>query len=151
MPAVGMEAQNTAGPVPLAHPGAPEQPAPHVGRRRAFHPPLRPLPGYAFRMDVAVSFRVREAGTTLTRTVMVPPGTLLLEAARRLGLPLARACGGGGLCGRCGLAVLEGTEALSPESGAEAASRRRNRVPEGLRLACRTRALGAVTATAAYW
>lgn len=103
------------------------------------------------RMDVVVTFRCREAGRTVLRRVAVAPDTPLLEAARRAGLPLARACGGGGLCGRCGLEILEGAEGLSPEGAAEAAARRRNRAPEGLRLACQARAGAAVTATAAYW
>jgi uncharacterized 2Fe-2S/4Fe-4S cluster protein (DUF4445 family) len=100
---------------------------------------------------VVVSFRCREGGRPVTRQVRVAAGTPLLEAARCLGLPVARGCGGDGLCGRCGLEVLEGAAALSPESAEETRARRRNRGAEGLRLACRARAEGAVTATASYW
>ena len=101
--------------------------------------------------DVVVTFRCREAGRTVHRRVAVEAGTSLLEAARRAGLPMARGCGGDGLCGRCGLRVLEGADTLSPERADEVAARRRSRAPEGLRLACQARAARAVTVTAAYW
>lgn len=113
--------------------------------------PLAVRPRYPPGMDVVVSLRIREAGHEVTRRVAVAAGTPLLEAALQAGLPVARACGGEGLCGRCGLRILEGAGGLSPESAEEAEARRRNRVPEGLRLACRTRAHAAVTATATYW
>ena len=102
-------------------------------------------------MAVIVRFLCRERGSDVTREVAVAPGTPLLEAARRAGLPVARACGGEGLCGRCGLQILEGSGGLSPEQEDETRARRRNRVAEGLRLACCARALEPVTATAAYW
>lgn len=85
------------------------------------------------------------------RSLEVPVGTTLLEAARLAGLPLARACGGEGLCGRCGLRVLAGGEGLAPPSAAEQRAKQRNRVPAELRLACRLELCGAVEVTAAYW
>jgi ferredoxin len=85
------------------------------------------------------------------RTLRVPRGTLLVEAARRAGLPIASACGADGLCARCGVRVLAGAGALSPESEAERLRKRRNRVDPALRLACRAAILGDVEVTAAYW
>ena len=38
----------------------------------------------------------------------VPPGTLLLEAAGRLGVELESICGGRQTCGKCQIAVEEG-------------------------------------------
>jgi len=85
------------------------------------------------------------------RTVRVERGTTLLEAARRAGLPMASACGADGICARCGLRVIAGELALSPESEGEARQKRRNRIDPALRLACRAQALGDVEVTAGYW
>lgn len=98
-------------------------------------------------MDAWVSFVGRSAG----RGVRVPPGTSLGEAAARAGLPVASACGADGICGRCGLHVLAGGGALSPETEAEERVKRRNRVPAEQRLACRAAVLGDVVVSASYW
>lgn len=75
----------------------------------------------------------------------------LLEATRAAGLPIASACGENGACARCGLAVLEGAEALEPESERERRIKQRNRIDPALRLACRVRPRGDVTVRATYW
>jgi adenylate cyclase len=85
------------------------------------------------------------------RTVEVPRGTRLLEAVRRAGMPLARSCRGGGLCGRCGLRVLAGGEALPAPSPAEERAKARNRIPSELRLACQLELGGPLEVTASYW
>jgi ferredoxin len=85
------------------------------------------------------------------REVLVSAGTTLLEAARRGSLPIASACDAGGLCARCGLVVLAGAEGLSPETGAESEAKRRNRIDDAERLACRAQVHGPVVATARYW
>ena len=83
--------------------------------------------------------------------VRVPSGTTLLEAARRAGLPVASACGADGVCGRCGLQVLEGGESLAAESDGEARIKRDNRVDPALRLSCRTLLAADLVVTAPYW
>jgi ferredoxin len=85
------------------------------------------------------------------RALEVAPGTTLFEAARRAGLPLAGACGAGGLCARCGLRVLAGAAQLSPESEAEARAKLRNRIDPAWRLACQAEVRGPVEVAAAYW
>ena len=85
------------------------------------------------------------------RSVRVPLGTTLHAAVARAGLPLATACGAGALCGRCGVRVLEGAEALAPESAREAEAKRRNRVAPELRLACQVAASGDLELTTDYW
>jgi len=85
------------------------------------------------------------------RALRVAPGTTLLEAARRAGVPMASACGADGICARCGVRVLAGALALSPETEQEERQKRRNRIDPALRLACRARALGDVEVTAGYW
>jgi uncharacterized 2Fe-2S/4Fe-4S cluster protein (DUF4445 family) len=81
--------------------------------------------------------------------VRVAPGATLLDATRRAGLPVARACGGAGLCSRCCVRVLSGW--VSVESAGEAHAKRANRVDPELRLACLARLQGDVVVTAAYW
>jgi adenylate cyclase len=85
------------------------------------------------------------------RTLRVPRGTTLLEAARRAGLPIASACGADGLCARCGVRILAGAEGLPPESAAERDAKRRNRIEPELRLACRVAPQTDVEVTASYW
>ncbi len=83
------------------------------------------------------------------RSIAVPDGTTLLDAVVAAGFPIARACGAGGLCGRCGVRVLAGT--VDPESDEEAATKRRNRIDPAVRLACRAHVSGDVQLTASYW
>lgn len=85
------------------------------------------------------------------RTVRVVTGSSLLEAARRAGLPLASACGGEALCGRCGVQVLAGGRALPPEGEPETRAKRRNRAPASQRLACRVAVPCDLTVTTSYW
>ena len=98
-----------------------------------------------------VRFLRRCDGRTEELRLRVAAGTTLLDAARAAGLPVAQACGGDRLCGRCALVVLEGADALSAESPDEARAKARNRVAPEARLACEARVEGSVTATAAYW
>jgi len=85
------------------------------------------------------------------RELRVPAGSRLLDAVRQAGLPLARACGAVGLCGRCGLELLAGSETLPPAEPDERRARARNRVPETLRLACRVPVEGDLVVRAPYW
>jgi ferredoxin len=83
--------------------------------------------------------------------VEVPPGTTLLDAALKAGLPIARSCGADGVCAKCGLAIVRGSNGLSPEAADETRIKQRNRVDAELRLACRATIHGDVAATALYW
>ena len=81
----------------------------------------------------------------------VRPGTTLLEAARRSGLPMASACDADGICGRCGVRILAGADGLSNETANEIGVKQRNRIEPELRLACRAGVHGPVEVTASYW
>ena len=98
-----------------------------------------------------VRFLRRRDGAVQTLRQEVADGTTLLAAAQQAGLPVARACDSRTLCARCGLRIVEGGDALSRESAAEAEAKRRNRVPAELRLACACVVNGPVCATAPYW
>lgn len=82
------------------------------------------------------------------REIAVAPGTPLLEAVLRAGLPVARGCGAAGICARCGLHV-QGR--VAPEDAAETERKRANRIDPRLRLACRVRVETDLVVTAPYW
>jgi 2Fe-2S ferredoxin len=96
-------------------------------------------------MEIEVRFQPSGA------LLRVRAGTTLLEAARRAGLPMASSCGADGICGRCGVRVLAGADALSAEAANEIEVKRRNRIDPELRLACRAGVHGPVAVTASYW
>ncbi len=85
------------------------------------------------------------------QSIEVAVGTLLLDAVEQAGLPLARACGAEGLCGRCGVVLQEGGETVAAESPLEARAKERNRVSATMRLACRVRVPGDLVVTTTYW
>jgi uncharacterized 2Fe-2S/4Fe-4S cluster protein (DUF4445 family) len=73
-------------------------------------------------------------------TVWVEPGVTIAEVARLVGVLLAAPCAGRGICGGCGVRVLDGE--LQPPDEVEAQTL--SRAPQGVRLACRARVKGAV-------
>lgn len=85
------------------------------------------------------------------RSVEVPAGTSLFQAARRVGLGIGHACEAEGICGACGLRVLHGAQNLSPEGPAETQVKAANRVPQEQRLSCLARVRGPVQVRADYW
>jgi 2Fe-2S ferredoxin len=96
-------------------------------------------------MDVLVRFEPRG------REIRVPAGTLLLDAARSAGLPVASACDAEGVCGRCGVSILSGAETVSCETQQESTIKERNRIDARLRLACRVKLANDLRVTAPYW
>jgi 2Fe-2S ferredoxin len=96
-------------------------------------------------MDAFVHFPTRD------RSVRVPVGTLLIDAVREAGLPIARSCGGEGLCGRCGVRILDGGAAVAAEAPDEVQAKERNRIAPDLRLACRVQVHADLTVAASYW
>ena len=79
----------------------------------------------------------------------VRKGVRLIDVIREAGLPIARACGDELVCAKCGVRVLEGQ--VTRESPIESRTKRRNRVPAELRLACALRVHSDLAITADYW
>ncbi|MEE9279598.1 MAG: 2Fe-2S iron-sulfur cluster-binding protein [Myxococcota bacterium] len=79
----------------------------------------------------------------------VPEGTRLIDAVRRAGLPIARACGDGLICSLCGVEILEGR--VSRESEVERRAKAANQTRPELRLACAIRVHDDLVVTADYW
>jgi 2Fe-2S ferredoxin len=85
------------------------------------------------------------------RDVCVASGTALIDAVRDAGLPIASSCGGEGLCGRCGVQIVESGAPLADEAADETRAKQRNRVDPSLRLACRLCVESDLSVTAPYW
>lgn len=81
----------------------------------------------------------------------VPRGTLLLDAARESGLPVAQSCGGFAICSWCKMQVIEGMENLSAVEPNEARLIRRESFKENERASCQAEVMGDVTVTTTYW
>lgn len=96
-------------------------------------------------MDVQVRFPAQGC------SVRVPSGTLLIDAVRAANLPIASACRGDGLCGRCGVAILAGHGDVAAETAEETRSKERNRIDPRLRLACQICVRADLSVTAPYW
>lgn len=79
------------------------------------------------------------------------PGTLLLDAARRAGLPVAQSCGGVAVCSWCKMQVLEGADGLSPVEPPEERLMRRQSFKPNERASCQAEVHGDVTVTTTYW
>jgi len=84
-------------------------------------------------------------------SVRVPPGTPLIDAAERAGLPVAQSCGRWAVCGWCRMEILEGLENLSPADDVEQRLAVRQRFAPNVRASCQATVLGDVVATASYW
>ena len=88
------------------------------------------------------------------RTVQVPAGTSLFEAARLAQVPLGSSCGGEGACGWCRVTVIAGAEALTPPTAREVELLGRIGAAAAERAACLARLRGQggpVTITTSYW
>ncbi|MBV8519481.1 MAG: (2Fe-2S)-binding protein [Acidobacteria bacterium] len=75
----------------------------------------------------------------------------VLDVARRAGAPLGNSCGGVGVCTRCKVRVVEGSEALSAPTSIELRFGAANRFAAGERMACQAVVTGDCTVTTTYW
>ena len=96
-------------------------------------------------------FHVEHPVTFLPAGITTAASGTLLEAARAVDLPVGSACQAEGICGRCGLRVLDGAHNLSREGPLEQRVKSANRIDPALRLSCLARVKGPVTVTADYW
>src|SRR3990172_9602066 len=69
------------------------------------------------------------------KTVRVPEGTTLFNAAHWAGLPIESTCGGRGTCGKCKVKVLEGLRHHEP-TPADHRKLTDDEVEQGWRLSC---------------
>ncbi|MDX9866835.1 MAG: ASKHA domain-containing protein [Kiritimatiellia bacterium] len=76
------------------------------------------------------------------KTVRVPPGTTLLQAAVQAGLLIHTPCGGGGTCGKCRMRIRAG----EVPAGGSSQHLTAEQLEAGWRLACVTRVTGPLEA-----
>lgn len=81
----------------------------------------------------------------------VPSGTLLYQAAKDAGLPVAASCNAEGVCGQCNLVVRAGAENLSRKAKLEKRLLEKEKHPADDRISCLVKVLGDCTVSAPYW
>ena len=85
------------------------------------------------------------------KTIEVPSGVTLYEAALRGGLQVAAWCGGEATCGKCNMRVGAGEENLSSREEIEGRLLKKEGRPATDRISCVTRVLGDCSVTTSYW
>jgi 2Fe-2S ferredoxin len=85
------------------------------------------------------------------KSIGVERGTLLLDAARSAGLPVAQSCGGFAICSWCKMRIIAGGESLSEIGPPEERLIRRQKFAPDERASCQAEVLGDVTVTTTYW
>lgn len=75
----------------------------------------------------------------------------VLDVARRAGVPLGNSCGGVGVCARCKVRVVEGSENLTPATAIEVRFGSARGFASDERMACQAVVTGACTVTTTYW
>jgi 2Fe-2S ferredoxin len=75
----------------------------------------------------------------------------LLDVARRAGAPIGNSCGGVGVCARCRVRVVEGSEHLTPPTSIETRVAAERGLAADERLACQAVVVGECTVTTGYW
>lgn len=75
----------------------------------------------------------------------------LLDVARRAAVPLGNSCGGIGICARCRVRVVEGTENLTAPTAIETRVSAERGLDSDERLACQAVVRGNCSLATAYW
>ena len=76
------------------------------------------------------------------KSALAKPNETVLDVARRAGAPIGNSCGGVGVCGRCQVRIVDGSENISPPTRFEIQEKR---------LACQMVVTGNCTVTTSYW
>lgn len=79
----------------------------------------------------------------LGKSAVAKPNETVLDVARRAAAPLGNSCGGIGVCNRCRVKIVEGSENLTPPTRYESDTE--------TRLACQAVVLGDCSVTTTYW
>jgi ferredoxin len=89
--------------------------------------------------------------TPLGRSAAAKPNESILDVARRAAIPLGNSCGGVGVCTRCKVRVLAGSENLSPATSIELRFGSARGFAKDERMACQAVVNGACEVTTTYW
>ena len=94
---------------------------------------------------------MRVTFTPLGRAAETKPNETILDAARRVGAPIGNSCGGVGVCARCRVRIVAGSENLSPPTSIELRIGNARGFVPGDRMACQAVVLGECEVTTSYW
>lgn len=89
--------------------------------------------------------------TPLGIRVEARQGETLLDAARRVSAPVGSACGGVGICARCRVRVVAGSDALTSATTVERRTSNERGLQDNERLACLAVVRGDCAITTTYW
>jgi 2Fe-2S ferredoxin len=81
----------------------------------------------------------------------VEQGQVLMEALLKAGLPVASSCNGDGVCAKCRVQVLNGSDGLTPENAREKFLREKHSISPLERVSCQTQVIGDITIDTSYW
>lgn len=87
----------------------------------------------------------------LGRTAEARADETLLDVARRAAAPLGNSCGGVGICARCRVHVVAGSDHLTPPTAIETRVSQQRDLAADERLACQAIVRGDCAVTTTYW
>ena len=87
----------------------------------------------------------------LGRAAEAKPNETILDAARRAAAPIGNSCGGVGVCARCRVRVVAGSENLSPPTSIELRIGGARGFANDERMACQAVVGGDCEITTSYW
>jgi ferredoxin len=94
---------------------------------------------------------MRVTFSPLGRAAEAKPNETILDAARRIGAPIGNACGGVGVCARCRVRIVAGSENLSPPTSIELRVGAARGFAADERMACQAVVSGDCEITTSYW
>jgi len=89
--------------------------------------------------------------TPLGRAAEAKENESILDVARRAGVPLGNSCGGVGVCSRCKVTMVAGSENVSPATSIEMRFAAARGFASDERMACQAVVLGDCEVTTTYW
>ena len=94
---------------------------------------------------------MRVTFSPLGRAAEAKTNETILDAARRIGAPIGNACGGVGVCARCRVRIVAGSENLSPPTSIELRVGVARGFANDERMACQAVVSGDCSVTTSYW
>jgi ferredoxin, 2Fe-2S len=86
-----------------------------------------------------------------TDILQVSQGSNLMSALQQACVPVASSCLGKGICSKCALQIVKGSENLSKQTDFESTFKQRNLIGDDCRLSCQAFVFGDITIDAKYW
>jgi adenylate cyclase len=87
----------------------------------------------------------------LAKSAEAKANETILDAGRRAGVPIGNSCGAVGVCARCRVKIVSGSENLTPPTEIEGRVAERRKLDPDERLACQAVVNGDCKVTTTYW